>query len=115
MSYADRRAPSESGPGRRGALGRSDDSLWPAFGCRGVADPRRPAQLPPGAGLVDGTARSGDDRVGHPDAAASRSEEHTSDLQSLMRISYAVFCLKKKKHTQIILQIDIHNQYYRQK
>src|SRR3546814_8374411 len=29
-----------------------------------------------------------------------RSEEHTSELQSLMRISYAVFCLKKKKHTQ---------------
>src|SRR3546814_4118911 len=28
-----------------------------------------------------------------------RSEEHTSELQSLMRISYAVFCLKKKKHT----------------
>src|SRR3546814_7715278 len=31
-------------------------------------------------------------RAGHP-----RSEEHTSELQSLMRISYAVFCLKKKK------------------
>src|SRR3546814_8453300 len=30
-------------------------------------------------------------------AASGRSEEHTSDLQSLMRISYAVFCLKKKK------------------
>src|SRR3546814_6888177 len=30
---------------------------------------------------------------------ANRSEEHTSELQSLMRISYAVFCLKKKKHT----------------
>src|SRR3546814_4696286 len=29
-----------------------------------------------------------------------RSEEHTSELQSLMRISYAVFCLKKKKHIQ---------------
>src|SRR3546814_6840774 len=29
---------------------------------------------------------------------ASRSEEHTSELQSLMRISYAVFCLKKKKN-----------------
>src|SRR3546814_7192730 len=29
--------------------------------------------------------------------AAARSEEHTSELQSLMRISYAVFCLKKKK------------------
>src|SRR3546814_6670094 len=31
-----------------------------------------------------------------------RSEEHTSELQSLMRTSYAVFCLKKKKHTQHI-------------
>src|SRR3546814_7077743 len=31
-----------------------------------------------------------------------RSEEHTSELQSLMRISYAVFCLKKKKKTSII-------------
>src|SRR3546814_7805704 len=30
--------------------------------------------------------------------AVTRSEEHTSELQSLMRISYAVFCLKKKKH-----------------
>src|SRR3546814_3804972 len=29
----------------------------------------------------------------------TRSEEHTSELQSLMRISYAVFCLKKKKNT----------------
>src|SRR3546814_2825756 len=34
------------------------------------------------------------DQVLHP-----RSEEHTSELQSLMRISYAVFCLKKKKTT----------------
>src|SRR3546814_2847064 len=32
--------------------------------------------------------------------AAARSEEHTSELQSLMRISYAVFCLKKKIHTE---------------
>src|SRR3546814_2028457 len=32
-----------------------------------------------------------------PRAPARRSEEHTSELQSLMRISYAVFCLKKKK------------------
>src|SRR3546814_3136942 len=32
-----------------------------------------------------------------PHVAAWRSEEHTSELQSLMRISYAVFCLKKKK------------------
>src|SRR3546814_4356635 len=32
------------------------------------------------------------------DGGAHRSEEHTSELQSLMRISYAVFCLKKKKN-----------------
>src|SRR3546814_10269364 len=34
-------------------------------------------------------------------ASAPRSEEHTSELQSLMRISYAVFCLKKKIKTNI--------------
>src|SRR3546814_7880906 len=34
----------------------------------------------------------------------ARSEEHTSELQSLMRISYAVFCLKKKKTTTIIIE-----------
>src|SRR3546814_9698674 len=34
----------------------------------------------------------------------ARSEEHTSELQSLMRISYAVFCLKKKKKTKLIKQ-----------
>src|SRR3546814_6599880 len=35
----------------------------------------------------------------------SRSEEHTSELQSLMRISYAVFCLKKKKHNTVIKRL----------
>src|SRR3546814_7842493 len=35
----------------------------------------------------------------------SRSEEHTSELQSLMRISYAVFCLKKKKRTHLTKEI----------
>src|SRR3546814_3890189 len=35
-----------------------------------------------------------------PEPGSYRSEEHTSELQSLMRISYAVFCLKKKKKTQ---------------
>src|SRR3546814_6431671 len=45
-----------------------------------------------------------------------RSEEHTSELQSLMRISYAVFCLKKKtnqQHNQVILQqLIIHTYTY---
>src|SRR3546814_10546170 len=69
--------------------------------------PGHPGQ--PAAGEGDGKEERGiDDRAdgrGHqrrapprPCAqAVERSEEHTSELQSLMRISYAVFCLKKKK------------------
>src|SRR3546814_4555031 len=45
-----------------------------------------------------------------------RSEEHTSELQSLMRISYAVFCLKKKKYSVIIVSttkyIDHNTEYH---
>src|SRR3546814_8990163 len=50
------------------------------------------------------------DANGDPDSLvcnSRRSEEHTSELQSLMRISYAVFCLKKKK-TTLALRIEHH-------
>src|SRR3546814_9898380 len=50
--------------------------------------------------LGDRAADQGFDVAGHgvsPVSGSWRSEEHTSELQSLMRISYAVFCLKKKK------------------
>src|SRR3546814_6308293 len=40
-------------------------------------------------------------RLDRKAAKAGRSEEHTSELQSLMRISYAVFCLKKKKKKRV--------------
>src|SRR3546814_1686520 len=43
--------------------------------------------------------------VGGGPTGVERSEEHTSELQSLMRISYAVFCLKKKNHGKIIHKI----------
>src|SRR3546814_1914646 len=43
--------------------------------------------------------RPGDDILPRRRLAAIRSEEHTSELQSLMRISYAVFCFKKKNIT----------------
>src|SRR3546814_5791827 len=43
-------------------------------------------------------------------AGPRRSEEHTSELQSLMRISYAVFCLKKKKEIQATKTIRIQTQ-----
>src|SRR3546814_6718727 len=45
----------------------------------------------------------------------SRSEEHTSELQSLMSISYAVFCLKKKKITQLIQDTKQNTDYYKTK
>src|SRR3546814_1723990 len=49
------------------------------------------------SGLLYEGDRRFDITVRVPDATRVRSEEHTSELQSLMRISYAVFCLQKKK------------------
>src|SRR3546814_5540783 len=45
-------------------------------------------------------------------ARHQRSEEHTSELQSLMRISYAVFCLKKKKNIKKMIKYNIKKQIY---
>src|SRR3546814_8411313 len=55
------------------------------------------------------SAASTTQRTQNGSATPARSEEHTSELQSLMRISYAVFCLKKKKTTQQ-KQINKHKQ-----
>src|SRR3546814_3611584 len=58
--------------------------------------------------LIDYDASSWN-RISLVGNARERSEEHTSELQSLMRISYAVFCLKKKKttnHTNNIYRIN---------
>src|SRR3546814_6318844 len=51
-------------------------------------------------GNIAVTCRNVVDLIHVGSLAVQRSEEHTSELQSLMRISYAVFCLKKKKKTQ---------------
>src|SRR3546814_6881083 len=61
-------------------------------------------RLPAGGGAEPGPARGRLVRPPRPGRAgpAARSEEHTSELQSLMRISYAVFCLKKKTHTKTV-------------
>src|SRR3546814_3624319 len=50
-------------------------------------------------------ADAGTHRSSHP--CLHRSEEHTSELQSLMRISYAVFCLKKKKKSKYKNTVDV--------
>src|SRR3546814_4995720 len=74
----------EAGGGRRGGGGR------PGVDCPPVGE------LEGGRG--DGCQhRQPEEAVGG--TAEARSEEHTSELQSLMRISYAVFCLKKKTTT----------------
>src|SRR3546814_9826958 len=52
--------------------------------------------------LLPGTRRAAVAACARRDARPGRSEEHTSELQSLMRISYAVFCLKKKKQQAYI-------------
>src|SRR3546814_8409069 len=49
--------------------------------------------------FIDLAERAQDQHRRRVASRAHRSEEHTSELQSLMRISYAVFCLKKKIHT----------------
>src|SRR3546814_8503436 len=78
--------------GKHSLILKTDDSLWACgsneFGQLGNGGTRN-AQTP--VQIMDGVMAI---------AAEDRSEEHTSELQSLMRISYAVFCLKNKKITQ---------------
>src|SRR3546814_4338084 len=69
--------------------------------CGASASPRHAIWRDAAGGLTDATRRAGFPRppaasTGLPDAP-HRSEEHTSELPSLMRISYAVFCLNKNK------------------
>src|SRR3546814_8624416 len=69
-------------------------------------DRNRSVGTPVSVGHASGKGQAGDQQRGQSGRARHRhphnirSEEHTSELQSLMRISYAVFCLKKKKTTK---------------
>src|SRR3546814_5259360 len=84
--------PSTSIPGIRSKAGRTDPAPPWGAGARyfsGLLLVRAPFSL---AVEVAGSELPVDDVAEH----GFRSEEHTSELQSLMRISYAVFCLKKK-------------------
>src|SRR3546814_9998873 len=72
-------------------------------GRRGL-DPRRPITA-----LATSKLIANHSRLRLPLPPSERSEEHTSELQSLMRISYAVFCLKKKKkhNFQLLIRTKI--------
>src|SRR3546814_4635900 len=73
---------------------------------RGKADHRGLGDV--GQPVADDLAPAADHR--RLDETEFRSEEHTSELQSLMRISYAVFCLKKK-NIHIVYNTDNNEQY----
>src|SRR3546814_9559835 len=97
----------------------AQDGREPA-GSGGMAKaPRRLQEHPTSVKIRQTHRQAGQKRVGRnllvamsSDASkfadeAARSEEHTSELQSLMRISYAVFCLKKKKNNIPNIQTNI--------
>src|SRR3546814_5781267 len=77
-------------------IGADGRQPWSAYGRPFNVDDSRPRVAVVMVGL--GLGRQVTERaIAELPGAISRSEEHTSELQSLMRISYAVFCLKKQK------------------
>src|SRR3546814_5741599 len=86
---------------------QSASARWPS--AAGSGNPRQPRRGHRrirralagalGQGSLSRSGLSRQARGRRSTSARLRSEEHTSELQSLMRISYAVFCLKKKKNT----------------
>src|SRR3546814_3845883 len=85
------------------ALKEQYGSSWAAINPESVARMRAQNRFKTGLEIAQYTADIMRKDMAEYDADSSvytqRSEEHTSELQSLMRISYAVFCLKKKKKT----------------
>src|SRR3546814_11425197 len=73
-------------------------------------DPGRRTSGGPRAAIIREKGVNGDREMAYPlylagfDVKDVRSEEHTSELQSLMRISYAVFCLKQKQQSKMITE-----------
>src|SRR3546814_5309667 len=97
---------------RRPPRSTRTDTLFPyttlfrsLFSCADRQSQRPKALAPNWKRLIERLRRT--DRCSGRRTASERSEEHTSELQSLMRISYAVFCLKKKKQKSLIV-----NYYY---
>src|SRR3546814_5560158 len=93
-----------------GAISDDDNKLLKFHGSyqqddRDIRDERRKQKLEPAHAFMIRARLPGG--IVTPAQWLARSEEHTSELQSLMRISYAVFCLKKKKKQ------TAHKQYYK--
>src|SRR3546814_7977154 len=87
---------------RRPPRSTRTDTLFPYTTLfRSLEQRRRVLQRPPGV-LPGRPARGRRHGIRRAVRSRERSEEHTSELQSLMRISYAVFCLKKKNNSVIL-------------
>src|SRR3546814_4205041 len=84
---------------RDGAAAATQPQTVCPVAAQGIADPQEGASLSVGHRTVPRCCWPGSTRRGrrYDRRHSGRSEEHTSELQSLMRISYADFCLKKKK------------------
>src|SRR3546814_1650165 len=88
---------------RRPPRSTRTDTLFPYTTLfRSMGSARQSSAKPPSACAPRGWSKAAKGRAARwyralPARVSRRSEEHTSELQSLMRISYAVFCLKKKK------------------
>src|SRR3546814_1745928 len=141
-----RKPESEKGkhPGEKARLGDAEQEAQDIEARRGPREAEREGDKPPrpddprepdsrSHAIEDQIARNLEDAIAEKEQRrpkSIRSEEHTSELQSLMRISYAVFCLKKKTQVppqtnnprisyKLILQthkktLQTHNQTYRQ-
>src|SRR3546814_3964655 len=94
------RQPSSSGAPMRSTGSMDSPSICDLSRSRPDTDPTAKAAA--------ATARDGTFRENSPEPS-TRSEEHTSELQSLMRISYAVFCLKKNITTRDRESLQHHN------
>src|SRR3546814_10624846 len=94
--------------------GAADSDVWRAGACGGKLprspDPRGSSRCHRGADGDPGPGKGAGQQVARR-TCHRRSEEHTPELQSLMRISYAVFCLKKKKNTSSNNYINIYTFY----
>src|SRR3546814_2237860 len=111
LNDAEYREPAELGEGHQRAIGPDNieghgSSQEPVNVVREVGDRRILDHIDDEEMLLKGSGM----RLG---AAQKRSEEHTSELQSLMRISYAVFCLKKTHKTITRMQTQNHTQMLR--
>src|SRR3546814_10213953 len=112
LRLADRRGGEDAGACRAALHFAHRQPFLPRQGAERIEPEAASADACPvravGGAALGNAIREGE---GETEAGFMRSEEHTSELQSLMRISYAVFCLKKKNNAHTTIINDTQNTY----